>query len=170
MRSSRSRASTCLSTSSDSKGASLLGKRRERRQRKIIGDYCRDIFDAVGLRDWFFYLMDEEATTEDSKMHTGERDECFASIDRTDGAKVAYIRLGPSFLKLSKEQKRHTIVHEALHCHFTDINAVIEGDMEGHLDPVAHHLLSQSICRALEYGIDGVAYEFAKGLPEFPDI
>lgn len=147
-----------------------MGKRRQRKQRKIIGDYCRDIFDAVGLRDWFFWLMDDEATPEHSKMNTSEKDECFASIERTDGAKVAYIHLGPSFLKLSKDQQRHTIVHEALHCHFTDVNAVIEGDMKGHLDPVAHHLLSQSICRALEYGIDAIAYEWAKNMPDFPDL
>lgn len=140
-----------------------------KKQTRLIGDYTRDIFDAVGLRDWFFYLMRDPAEDSDSQLAT-RNDECLASIERTDGAKVAYLRLGRNFLKLEPDQQRHTIVHEALHCHLTDLNSLIQEDLAQHLDEKVHALVCKTFIRDLEYAIDGIASEFAKAMPLPPRI
>lgn len=137
-------------------------------QKKIVGDYMRDIFDLVGLRDWFFWFQD--AAPKLGPAPTEDESGPIAEISREDGRKVAYIRLAANFLDLSDDEKRASVVHEALHCHFTDLNALVEKDLACHLGEQAYDLFRKSFSRALEYGIDAVAYEWAKKLPPFPDL
>jgi hypothetical protein len=102
--------------------------------------------DFMGLRDWTIIVGFEPPGANYS-----------ADIDCRYGRKVAVIRFSDNFLESDPDRQRQTIAHELLHCHFEPMRRLMLAMVE------------TSICDAthlpFEYGIDGVAEEWAKFLP-----
>lgn len=114
------------------------------------GPYVRRIADLMCLRDWFIQLIWEGP----------DEPEVAADIKCIPGRRLAYIRLGDSFLDdYTPDQQRHTVVHELVHAHLDQAQKVAEEAM-GEQWAVFRLLL--------EYGVDAIADGWAPCLP-LPD-
>jgi hypothetical protein len=108
--------------------------------------YARTIADDLWLRDWTIILKDEPPD-----------DGSAATINLTNGRKLAHLFLAYDFFDNSAEDQRETLIHELLHCHFGEAGFVVEEESSGEVH--------RAFIRALEYGIDAVAEAFAPLMP-----
>lgn len=109
--------------------------------------YVRAIFDRLGLKDWEARVLDDPPPS----------DSAYAYVECVYGRKLAHVQFSRNFLRGSEAEQRHAVVHEALHCHFTQadqVHAKLAGD--------EHYGIFKL---AMEYGIDAVAVAIA---PLFP--
>jgi hypothetical protein len=118
------------------------------RQWEQIGLYVRGIADQLGLRDWHFNLIEEEAADPDA----------WATILCLHGRRVADIRLCADWMEIDAEQQRHSVVHELLHCHLENVaNHVNDHGLDKLIGEPAAHLLEQSFRRDVEHAVDAIA-------------
>lgn len=126
-----------------------------------LAAYVRGVADAVELRDWRFRVE-------------GERP-AFLSIDAaaacrpTRGRRFAALWFSDGWWDGSPEERRQTVVHELLHCHFRPVDAVVEG-IQTNLGDAAWGVFDAAYQDAQEYAIDAVAEALARGLPLPPEV
>jgi hypothetical protein len=120
----------------------------KKKNRKAVTHYIRYVANELGLRDWKFNFMYE--TTEEI-----QEDQSYAVVRLTRGRKVANIYLCREFRSLRPETQRHTIIHELLHCHFSqlqfffdDLYGVMTAETTRHFDKMWRDLH--------EWALDGV--------------
>lgn len=118
--------------------------------------YVEDLADALELRDWKIVFHLEPPSDPDAIGH------CLPAY----GRKVATIRVTPD---LDREELRHTIVHELLHCHTDPAVQLVQQDLEELIEERVDRTFWFSFRRAFEYGVDGIATALAKHLPLPPE-
>lgn len=116
-------------------------------RKKAFGPYLRCLADKMGLRDWTVGIDDDPP----DDNHRAEASCAY-------GRKHIWIQVSESFLDCKEEDQRQTLVHELLHCHFAAMHHVLCRSL-GQADVFEAYKL------AMEYGVDGIAEEWAKHLP-----
>jgi hypothetical protein len=109
--------------------------------------YIRRLADLLGLRDWRFRVLDEPCS-----------EDYDAYVTMVAGQKLALVELGPLFPTESREARRYTVVHELLHCHFHEVQAVVERNVSGKVLRTEHK-------NFIEHGVDAVAVVLAPFMP-----
>jgi hypothetical protein len=123
----------------------------------IVGEYIRNMADALGLRDWHLFL----------KYEPPDDAETGAMVVPIEGRKHASIYLCEDFRDLKPENQREYIVHELLHLHFQPACDVIRADLweSNALSFSQHRQVWESFKRLMEYGVDGVTEHIAGFFP-----
>ena len=114
--------------------------------------YLRQLANMIALKDWRIEIREEPP----------EHREADASIRLIYGRKFAIIAMSESFLNLSPEDQRKSLIHELIHCH-------VEQMWEFALERMPSDMES-SFKRIAEYAVDGLADGFASHLPLLPAI
>lgn len=132
--------------------------------------YVRWAANAIGLRDWEFYI-ERQGIREDDPELSDESNRTLAFVEAPPGRRFAKVKFCEDFRELDPRHQRHTVVHELVHCHFTPMQHQVEYDLERHLSQQMDDLFSTTFRRNLEYGVDAVASVIAENLPliEWPD-
>jgi hypothetical protein len=115
--------------------------------------YLLTLQDLLELRDWRIVVMDEPAD-----------EGLVAYITPVPGQKVAYLELAPDFADGPPEMRRHTLVHELLHCHFHEMQAIVDRSAPL-VGQIAGPILSGEHRNFLEHAVDAVATAIAPHLP-----
>lgn len=125
------------------------------RERKILGEYCRDSADAIELRDWHIDLSKEPC----------DEDSCAQSRCRY-GQKRIELRFPDDFPTASSpEDQRDTVIHELVHAHLDPPWKLLDEDVFGLLGREARALVVAEFTRSIEYAVDGLSRAIAKHLP-----
>lgn len=125
-----------------------------KRDRKALGEYCRDVADRIELRDWHIDLSHEPAG-----------DPAWATSECIFGRRRVVLRFCEEFRSLTPDDQRNVVVHELVHCHLAALQSQLERDLERHLGLGADRVFFDSARRNLEYAVDGLASALAKHLP-----
>lgn len=126
------------------------------KDRKVVGDYLRSCADAMELRDWHIDYSREELDADGDAA---------ADVDVLYGRKRARIRLRAGFKDLPREDQRHIVAHELVHCHVEVLLDMARNDLEQLLGKPADHVFWLSYKRQLELAVDGLTTAIAKHLP-----
>jgi hypothetical protein len=132
-----------------------------KRDRKALGDYCRDLADALELRDWTVLVTVDEPDSParpDGKVWQ-------ASSESTPGRKLVELTFAPDSRDWRLEALRSTVAHELIHAHFAPLIEMIRVDLFAHLGRPAYEIFCDGTTRWLEYGVDAMADATAKHLP-----
>jgi hypothetical protein len=118
-----------------------------------------DAKQVLGLSDWEVELV------------TGADlpDDCLARINIPTGRRTAEIKLGEEYEKSSPEEKRATLVHELLHCHFDPLGDLAHRALPQTIGEAAWHVYEEASDLLLEQAIDAVAVAIAPFLPVPPE-
>lgn len=126
-----------------------------------LGNYIRMVGDKMGLRDWLFNLMHGLPQKPDGT----DDPEAGAQCQPIWGKKVANIFVGHDFRQLSPERQRVFVCHELLHCHFDQIDSLVENDLHTHLGEIYYRAWKPGYTLATEHCVNAIAEEWAKTLP-----
>lgn len=138
------------------------------KEKKALLTYVRMIADRMGLRDWRFDVLEQEPET--GKEYEGTNFQASASCEPTPNQRRASLRFADDFSSKSRDEARHILVHELLHCHMA---AVYECGRNGVLDQLSqstYNMFMFSFTQAWETAIDAIAIAWAEKLPlpKFP--
>lgn len=122
----------------------------------LTARYVRELADLLGLRDWAIVLDEEPA-----------EEEYDAYINMTAGQRRAVLRIGPSHWKDTPEEQRHTLVHELLHPHFHEAQAIVERNAS--MLGVTGQVLGAEHKNFIEHGVDAVAVAISPFFPLPPE-
>jgi hypothetical protein len=116
-------------------------------RRKRFGPYLRQLADLMGLRDWTVFI--HEDPPDDPSLA--------AEADCRFGLKRINVAVSEKFLKFDPEEQRQTLCHELIHAHLAPMHHYLhrvlkDEQWEGYRIP-------------MEYGVDGMAQEWALHLP-----
>jgi hypothetical protein len=138
-----------------------------KRDYKQLRRYCRDLADALELRDWT--VMVTVAEPDSPARADGKR--WAASSESTPGRKFVELTFAPDVREWRLEALRSTVAHELIHAHFQPLVEILREDLYGHLGKQAYELVNDGATRWLEYGVDAMADATAKHLPliEWPE-
>lgn len=123
-------------------------------ERKALGEYVRWVANDIGLRDWTFKLRWE-----------GCPEEAQASIEPTEGRRVAVIYFCDDFRSLPADDQRNAVVHELIHCHHAAATDIIRVDLVRQLSQSTYELLYGAFRRQVEYMVDALADVVAERMP-----
>lgn len=132
-----------------------------KRERKALGEYCRELADKLELRDWTINLCVEDPGgpgRPDGKTWA-------ASSESTPGRKYVDLTFAPDCRGWDRSVLRATVAHELIHAHFAPLTEIVRTDLAGHLGSQAYDLLNRAFTRHLEYGVDAMADAVARHLP-----
>lgn len=115
--------------------------------------YLRMLANRMELRDWTVALSARPC-----------EDGANAEIDRHRNHKYASISLCVGFDQRSDEDNRLTLVHELIHCHFNDSDALLD-EARWQVDKTWLHLLCKNMGTAEERAISTLANIIAPVLP-----
>jgi hypothetical protein len=113
----------------------------------------------LGLTDWEIELVTDADLPDD----------CLARVNVPTGRRTAEIKVGAEFAKSSPEERRATLVHELLHCHFDPITDLSHRVLPSALGDQAWHVYDQASEMVIEQAIDAVAVAVAEFLPLPPE-
>ena len=120
-----------------------------------IGAYVAELRDKLGLHVWSIYIEHKPC----SKRYQ-------ASIRPVYGRTHACVRLCRTWPELSREEQRHTLIHELLHLQFVPLQSAIR-----HIEPIVgddvFYILNETHTEGLEYAIDAIAFTLT-GLFDLP--
>ena len=133
----------------------------KKRDRKVLGDYCRLVADNLELRDWTVNVCVEKPDT----PSRADGKKWGASSESTPGRKYVTLTFDPGCREWDAEELRGTVAHELIHAHFAPLMEVIRVDLYPHLARPTYELLSDGATRHLEFGVDAMADAIAKYLP-----
>lgn len=133
----------------------------KRRDYRAFNKYCRDMADALELRDWTILVIVAEPDSPDR----ADNKRWGASSDSIPGRKLVELTFAPDIRDWRREALRTTVAHELIHAHFSPLVEILREDLHGHLGKQAYELLNDSATRWLEYGVDAMADATAKHLP-----
>jgi hypothetical protein len=126
-----------------------------RKQKDTLGAYVRWVANELGLRDWTFELVWEPP----------EEENAVASVQPTEGRKVAVVKFCSDFLELKPEDQRNCVVHELIHCHHVGATDMVRLDLLKHLSQQSYEIFWGGFVRQIEYMTDGLAEAFAPHMP-----
>jgi hypothetical protein len=126
---------------------------------RTLAEYVRTLADALGLRDWDVTLAEDHSMSE----------EVFADVRVPRGRKHATITLGGEYFTSSQEERRATIVHELLHCHFMSLEDLIEDTLPPLIGRPAFSMFRHGHTQIIEQGVEGVSVAIAHFLPLPPE-
>lgn len=132
-----------------------------KRDRTALRAYCRDMADALELRDWSIGV--KVAEPDSPERPDGKTWE--ASSESVPGRKCVNLVFAPDCRDWSAESLRSTVAHELIHAHFAPLMEVVRVDLHSHLGSQAYELLVDGTTRHLEFGVDAMADAVAKHLP-----
>lgn len=124
-----------------------------------LGPYVADLLSRLRLTDWTI-TIDDKPLDEDH--------DALAVVHPCEGRKRARIELCHDWAKLARDKKRHTLVHELIHCHEAPATDIIRLDLVKHLSQAAYDVLFDGFKRQIEYMTDGLADALAPLMPEYP--
>jgi hypothetical protein len=106
------------------------------------------------LSDWTIELSRVQAAADEA-----------ANIEAVYGQKRAVMCLGPTFLNLSIEDQRQTVVHELIHCHLQAATDVVRRTNDYALSEEGAEIAWIGFMGEVEYATDGLADAVAPFLP-----
>lgn len=124
--------------------------------RKALLEYIRSTADLLCLRDWTFEVDCDPVDDEDRAVAT-----CWPS----EGRRVATIAFAKDFREKSREEQRHAVVHELLHCHHAAAADIVRLDLIKQLSQSTYDVLWFGFKRQIEYMVDALADAFAPMVP-----
>lgn len=98
---------------------------------------------------------------------SGTQEECYASITPDDNSVHAVIALSPTFLDLSPERQRQTLVHELVHCHLFPVHDTAEDMLEVTSSFSAFKVASKVLNSRIETAVDALADVISPLCPPF---
>ena len=129
------------------------------REWNALGPYIADLLTRLRLSDWTITL---------AKEHLPDDADANAIIYPCEGRKRARLQLCRDWPGLDADRKRHTIVHELIHCHHAAASDIIRLDTGKHLSQSTYDVLYAGFVRQMEYMTDGLADAIAPFMPEYP--
>lgn len=123
----------------------------------VLDAWFLAVRDALGLADWTVIIAEDPA-----------EDGYDAYINVLPGQRRAVLHLGERFMEEPPSEQRHTIVHELLHLHLHEVQAIVDRSAE-HLGTAAGAILSTEHRNFLEHGVDAIATAISPLLPEAPN-
>lgn len=132
-----------------------------RRDRKALGSYMREVADRMELRDWHLDLSHDPPA----------QDDAYASCEPIYGQHRTVLRFAHGFRDRDPEDQRHTVVHELVHLHLAALTSQVEHDASELLGSTADSVFWNGARRNLEYAVDGLAHAIARHIPiiEWPE-
>jgi hypothetical protein len=118
-----------------------------------LGPYVADLLSRLRLTDWTITIDDKPL-----------------DVDDDEGRKRARIELCHDWAKLKPDRKRHTLIHELIHCHEAPATDIIRLDLPKHLGQTSYDILFGAYKRQIEYMTDGLADAIAPLMPEYPSF
>lgn len=119
----------------------------------LMGEYIREVADAMGLQGWSFAVYDGVESAESAM-----------SVKVTDGRNEAVIGVGEAAWVCDREVLRRYVCHELLHCHIARLVSHLDDMRERFSDDVQSHLYDIHL-REEEHAINGMHPAWAKTLP-----
>jgi Zn-dependent protease with chaperone function len=119
--------------------------------------YLWKLRSALRLDHWDIYLSSKAAD-----------DNCFASINPTEGRYVAEVRVRRDFwTELDDDQKRHVLTHELLHLTHRDVTEVLRKHVHvtGYLPQRAYRMAHEAQRLAAELMVDHLTGVMAPTMP-----
>jgi|GEM_PF-5381894 len=142
--------------------------RLTKKSRHRFGKYVRHVADGMGLRDWSVDLSYPDLVREQDRAQ-GHR--WCAMCEPTPGRKAALIEFSTDWLQRANEYDiRETVVHELVHCHFGALVDTYRNDLTDQLSGPVFDVFERNLTRNLEYGVDGIAEEWARHAPMPPTL
>ncbi len=123
--------------------------------RDQLAQYLKDLSLLMKLTDW-------DIRVDWSKKADNEN---LAEIIATYGQKRAILRLGKAFLKDTAGDQRHTLVHELVHCHISNIMDLVWATHDQVLTNKQSKMLEPSFELSMETTVDGIADAVAPMMP-----
>lgn len=128
-----------------------------------IGSYIRTLADKIGLSEWTFELSHEP-------LGTDEDTDTYAHIVCTEAQCRAVITLGRGFLDEPLRQKRHTLIHELLHCHHAHATDVMRLTLPKLLGQPTYDALWEPFRQQFELMTDNLAFVLARLTDDSDDL
>ncbi len=110
----------------------------DKRKQKFVS-YIRYLKKELHLEDWEFKISDDPP----------RNSETIAAIYTAYGRKRFTLYLSEQFLNDSKEEQRHTLIHELIHAHLSFACDFACEQLDQRLKDV--------FIRMMEYGVDGIS-------------
>lgn len=118
-------------------------------------DYLKDLSLLMKLTDWDIRVDWARKAGTDN----------LAEIIATYGQKRAVLRLGRKFLRDSAGDQRHTLVHELVHCHISNIMDLVWSTHDQVFTTKQAKMLEPSFELSMESTVDGIADAIAPMMP-----
>jgi hypothetical protein len=116
-----------------------------------FNEWVQVVANTLGLTEWKITVVAGETS-----------DDVIANVVVPFGRHEARITLGPKFYESDATEKRETILHELLHCHFADLDELEHETLPQLLGKPAYTAYDNATNLALEHGIDALACAIAE--------
>jgi hypothetical protein len=135
------------------------------RDKKVFGNYVREIANLVGLCNWHIQVQFGELDTPDWAEEVHPDEEWGAQNEQIPHRKVALLTFPGNVKERDRDDLRGTVVHELVHCHFAAMWHQVRKDLLKQLGQQGYDIFVNSFERNMEWGVDGVASAWAEKLP-----
>lgn len=138
----------------------------KKRDRRELERYVRGIANEMGLRDWTFtveVVKQVGRTWNKNKPQDGE--EWCATCKPVIGRKYAELTFASYLRNAPRDDLRHTVVHELVHCHFYGLWDMLRRDTLMQMEQEVYDMWVVGVERHMEYGVDAMADVIAPHLP-----
>jgi|LakMenE18May11ns_1017448.scaffolds.fasta_scaffold9587420_1 hypothetical protein len=133
----------------------LTNKNWNNTLRAQLEDYLKELSLLMKLTDWDIRIDWARKADNDN----------LAEIIATYGQKRAVLRLGRKFLRDTAGDQRHTLVHELVHCHISNIMDLVWTTHDQVLTNKQAKMLEPSFELSMETTVDGIADALAPMMP-----
>lgn len=136
----------------------------KKKHRQAIDVYVRYLANELGLRDWTIRI--DVVDDPGAGLDIDPREEASAVITPATGRKFAAIKIPHHMPDLRREDIRHTLVHELVHCHLEPLWDHITSEyIGGILGAPANQVFMGAANQHLEVAVDGLADVLAPRMP-----
>lgn len=139
-------------------------------EKQAFADYVRAVMDELHLKDWDANVHFVAPSLNQSHPDALDKDTRNAQVETTRWRKQASFEFDPDLLpETSPDEIRQTVVHEIIHCHFSEmwhwarITLLDHGDVT----QTFYDMFIAGIEQGMEMGVDGVADAVAPHMPVF---
>ena len=133
----------------------LTNKNWNNTLRVQLEEYLKELSLLMKLTDWDIRIDWARKADNDN----------LAEIIATYGQKRAVLRLGRKFLRDTAGDQRHTLVHELVHCHISNIMDLVWTTHDQVLTNKQAKMLEPSFELSMETTVDGIADALAPMMP-----
>ena len=123
-------------------------------ERKVLGEYVRQVADEMELRDWTVTIGYENC-----------EDHLEGTAEVTYGQRNIAIEFGKNFRDRSREEQRETVVHELTHAHLDVCWKMVQSDLAEALGKPVYYVFCDSYRRSMEFATDALAKTIARHMP-----
>ncbi len=136
-------------------GSSITGRPGDH---VYLDAYVREVAQKLKCGDWTISLPHDRFCEDDAH----------ATIQFTSGKRVAVIRFGADLLDRSREEQRHTIVHEVIHILINPMESAFDA-LSSQITSATYSVAWSNFNRHLEEATDQLAFVLAPMLPLPPE-